>query len=162
MRIAIISDTHDNVWKLEDAYPYLKESDVILHCGDIVSPFMIDRLSKNIQDVPIHFVWGNNDGDKRALGMMARKTSNITIHGDFAEFDFNGFKVAINHYPAIARALALGQNYNLVCYGHDHTVHDEMIGRTRLVNPGELMGLNGRSTIAILAMETSTLNFIDL
>ncbi|MCD6401742.1 MAG: metallophosphoesterase family protein, partial [Anaerolineales bacterium] len=97
-----------------------------------------------------------------ALGMAAQKVSDITIHGEFAEFNFNGFKVAINHYPAIGKALAQSQRYNLVCYGHDHTIHDEMIGRTRLVNPGELMGLNGRSTIAILEVEASTISFIDL
>ncbi|HEY61047.1 MAG TPA: metallophosphoesterase [Anaerolineae bacterium] len=162
MHIAIISDTHDNVWKLEKAYPYLKESDAILHCGDIVSPFMIARLAKEIQGIPIHIVWGNNDGDKLALGMAAQKVSDITIHGEFAEFNFNGFKIAINHYPAIGKALAQSQRYNLVCYGHDHTIHDEMIGRTRLVNPGELMGLNGRSTIAILEVEASTISFVDL
>ena len=54
MRIGILSDSHDNIWKLEKALPYLASTDIVLHCGDLISPFMIVRLGQGLKDVPIH------------------------------------------------------------------------------------------------------------
>ena len=56
MRIAIISDSHDNVWKLDSAMPQLAQADVILHCGDVCSPFTLLRLAQGVQGKPIHLV----------------------------------------------------------------------------------------------------------
>jgi len=149
MRIGIISDTHDNIWRLADALPHLQTSDAVLHCGDLISPFMIHRLGKGLGEIPVHAVWGNNDGDKRALTQVAGGYSNIHLHGDFVELDLGGLRIAINHYPEIGRALANSGQYDLVCYGHDHTAHQERIGETWLLNPGEVMGMNGNASLMI-------------
>ena len=149
MRIGIISDTHDNIWRLEEALARLQDTEVVLHCGDLVSPFMIHRMGKGLGERPVHVVWGNNDGDKRAVTQAASQYPNITLHGDFAELTLDNWRIAINHYPEIGRALAKSGQYDLVCYGHDHTAHQEEIGSTLLLNPGEVMGLNGRATLAI-------------
>ena len=92
------------------------------------------------------------------------KTHNgsITIHGDFASLEIDGKKIAINHYPEIARREAESGKYDLVCYGHDHTAHNEMIGKTLLLNPGELMGMNGRSTLAIYDTQSEEIEWIEL
>jgi putative phosphoesterase len=107
-------------------------------------------------------VWGNNDGDKRLLTEVAQGVENIHLHGDIADLDFDGFKVAVNHYPKIARALAESGRYALVCYGHDHTAHEEWVGDTLLLNPGELMGLQGRSTVAIYDTDRKEVEFIEI
>ena len=159
MRIGVLSDSHDNVWKLEAAAIYLSKSDAVLHCGDVISPFMIERLSKLLPGLPIYIVWGNNDGDKRALHIMAKKTSNIHLMGEFASLNFKGFRVAVSHYPEIAKPLALSGQYDLVCYGHDHIAHHEVIEGTHLLNPGELLGLFGRSTVAVFDTNTMTVQF---
>ena len=162
MKIGILSDSHDNIWKLDLALPYLAKTDVVIHCGDLIAPFMIKRLAAGLKQIPVHIVWGNNDGDKTLLTKFASESDNITIHGDLAELEYGGKKIAVSHYPEIARSLAESGEYDLVCYGHDHTAHHEMIGETLLVNPGELMGMNGRSTIAIFDTETSNLEYIKL
>jgi putative phosphoesterase len=162
MRIAILSDSHDNIWKLNSAMPHLASADVILHCGDIISPFMIKQLIRGSGGKPVHLVWGNNDGDKRMLTEIATEADNIHIHGDFASIDFNGFKVAMNHYPMIAHALAESNKFNVVCYGHDHTVYQTLVGKTLLINPGELMGMNSVSTIAVLNTITQDVEFIEI
>ena len=59
-----------------------------------------------------------------------------------------------NHYPEIAAGLAASGRYNLVCYGHDHTLKYELVGETWLVNPGEMMGRFGRSAYVIFDTET--------
>jgi len=162
MRIAIISDTHDNIWKLEKAMPHLASSDVLLHCGDICSPFVIRQLGEGLKGVPAHVVWGNNDGDKRLLADRADEAGNITMHGDFAELEFGGLKVAVNHYPEIGRALAGSGHYGLVCYGHDHTAYEERVGETLLLNPGELLGMKGRSTLAIYDTKKGEVEWVEV
>ncbi|MDP7133117.1 MAG: metallophosphoesterase family protein, partial [Planctomycetota bacterium] len=63
MKIAIMSDSHDNIWKLEAALEKAAGSDAIIHCGDLCSPFIIDRLGRLSNEKPVHVVWGNNEGD---------------------------------------------------------------------------------------------------
>jgi len=79
-----------------------------------------------------------------------------------AEIELDGLKIAMNHYPKIARGLAASGRYDLVCYGHDHTAYEEWLGETLLLNPGEIMGLNGRSTLAILDTATRFVEWVVL
>lgn len=162
MKIAVLSDSHDNIWKLEKAMPYLAAADAVIHCGDLVAPFMIIRLIKGTGGKPVHLVWGNNDGDKGLIAEVSAKAENITLHGDFAHLELGGLKIGVNHYPKIARTLAEGGSYDVICYGHDHIANEEWVGKTLLLNPGELMGLQGRSTIAILDTETRKVEFVDI
>ena len=162
MKIAVMSDSHDNIWKLAAAMPVLAEADAVIHCGDLIAPFMILRLIKGTDGKPVHIVWGNNDGDKGLIAQVAANAENIHLHGDFAHLELGGLKIAVNHYPDIARTLAEAGSYDIVCYGHDHTANEEWVGNTLLLNPGELMGLQGRSTIAILDTISKTVEFIEI
>ena len=162
MRIAVMSDSHDNIWMLAKAIPHLMDVDVILHCGDLVSPFMLVRLAQGVGDIPVHIVWGNNDGDKRLLAEVASNTGKIKLHGEIAILELGQLRVAVNHYPKIARGLAQSGSYDLVCYGHDHTRHEEWIGNTLLLNPGELMGMQGPGSLAIYDSESRAVKFIEI
>lgn len=162
MEIAVISDSHDHVWKLDEAMPYLRQADLTIHCGDLCSPFVIRRLGAGIGGRPIHIVWGNNDGDKVMIAQAAKEYPNTVLHGQMATLDLEGVTVAVNHYPEIARPLALSGLYSLVCYGHDHTAHEERLGSCLLLNPGEIMGLNGRSTLALVEIPSMSVRWIDL
>jgi putative phosphoesterase len=162
MKIAVISDSHDNIWKLAKAMPYLAEADAVIHCGDLIAPFMVIRLIKGTQGKPVHIIWGNNDGDKGLIAEVAASADNITIHGDFAHLEIANLKIAVNHYPKVARNLAEAGSYDVVCYGHDHIAHEEWVGNTLLLNPGELMGLQGRSTIALLDTIGKTVEFVEI
>jgi hypothetical protein len=75
------------------------------------------------------------------------------LYGEFAEIEFDGRKVAVTHYPPIARSLAASGRYDLVCCGHSHEHIVEEVGNTLLVNPGEVMGRFGRPTYAIFDTE---------
>ncbi len=162
MRIAILSDSHDNVWKLDCAMPHLSEADAILHCGDICSPFVVKRLIEGVKGKPVYIVWGNNDGDRRLHMLTAAAAPNIHFLGEFGDLTFDGLKVALVHYPEIARPLAECGKFDLVCYGHDHKANEEHLGRTILLNPGELHGLNGRSTMALFMTGTRKAATVDL
>jgi putative phosphoesterase len=162
MKLVILSDTHDNIWAFDEAIPVLSQGEVILHCGDLCSPFMIPRLAEAAAGRPVHIVWGNNDGDKRLLMVQANNVGNVRIHGELAELDLGGLRVAINHYPEIGRALASGETYDLVCYGHDHIANHEKIGQTDLINPGEMMGLKGKRTLVVFDTATRSVEWVEI
>ncbi len=149
MKIVVCSDLHDNLWVLEKARAGMATADVMIFCGDLCAPFSLKALADGFPG-PIHVVWGNNDGDKWLMTEIAHQVGNVTLHGEIAELDLEGYRVAAVHYPRIGRALARSGLYDLVCYGHDHLQHQERVSNTILLNPGELMGRFGRVTYAIV------------
>lgn len=153
MKIALMSDIHDNIWNLQKALarPELQATEAMLFCGDLCSPFVIHLLGRAYSG-PIHMVLGNNDGDVAAIMANSKKYSNIHIHGEYFKSLLDGRTVAMNHYPDKARTIAENGGFNIVCYGHNHTVvHDEMVGNTLLINPGAIMGYHGGTLMDIPA-----------
>ncbi len=88
------------------------------------------------------------------------KLSSTVIH--FITEKLGGRKIAANHYPHIARHLAESGHYDAVFYGHDHTAHQEQIGETLLLNPGEVMGRFGKSTFAWYDTETGQAEIVEV
>jgi putative phosphoesterase len=147
MRIAILSDIHDNIWKLETLLAGL-EAEVLIFCGDFCAPFTLAQIAEGFAG-PIHVVFGINDGDQLLLARVAGRFEHVTLHGQFAELEYGGRQIAVSHYPDIGQALARGGIYDLVCHGHSHERVVEQMGRTLRVNPGEVMGRFGLSTYAV-------------
>ena len=144
MKIAILSDSHDNIWNLENALAAVAEEgcEVLLHCGDLIAPFIVAQMAQAFGG-PIHIVEGNNDGDGRLQQQVAAGFAHVTLHGPYAELELGGRQVALIHYPEPARRIAQSGVFDLVCYGHDHKQHWEQLGDCLLVNPGEVMGRMG-------------------
>jgi putative phosphoesterase len=158
VRIAVFSDSHDQIAHLEAALAAARAAgaEMLLHCGDLCAPFMLDRLGKGFGG-PIHVVFGNNDGDGRLLQAIAAKHSHLTLHGIYAELNAGDRAVAMIHYPEPARRIAQSGQFALVCYGHNHQKHAETVGDTWLANPGELLGMQGPPTWGLY--DTATHDF---
>jgi hypothetical protein len=139
MRLAVLSDIHDNIWKLAAALEAVASSDVLVCCGDLCSPFIIHQLGKGFAG-PIHIIFGNNDADLFRITANAQKYPHIKIHGEFFRAEFDGKSVAAVHYDNIARPLALSGEFDLVAFGHNHVYEMGRAGRALLVNPGPIMG----------------------
>lgn len=140
MKIGVISDIHDNVWKLESALKTLRErADVLLCCGDLCSPFVIFQLARGFS-APIHVVFGNNDADLFRITRNAAAFPHVALHGELYRGTLDGKRIAMNHYPEIARGLALSGEYDIVAYGHNHLHDIETVNGVLLVNPGPIMG----------------------
>jgi len=118
----------------------------------------LDELAKF--DGEVHCVFGNIDD--RFITPNRAKSLGINFHGDLAELEFGGKKIAVNHYPRIAEALASSSLFDAVFYGHNHIAARRTIGNTLLLNPGELMGRKGRLSFAIYDTETNDAEIIDL
>ena len=162
MKIGIISDIHDNLWRLEKVLAQLGGCETLLCLGDYCAPFTMTAIGKGFRG-EVHAVWGNNDGDKLLLTRMADRAGNITLHGELADLEVAGRHIALTHYPHVCRPLALSGQLDLVCYGHDHDQRCEQHGKTLLVNPGEVMGRFGAARYAVYDSESHqvTLHQVD-
>ena len=144
-KVAILSDSHDNVANLEQALAEIRavDAEVLLHCGDLSAPFMITLLAEGFSG-DIHIVFGNNDGDGRLLQALSEPHDNVMLHGIYHELKVADRKIAMIHYPEPALRIAQSGQFDLVCYGHDHTPHHEQIGGCWFVNAGEILGMKGK------------------
>ncbi len=105
MQIAILSDIHDNIWKLAAALEAIRDADALICCGDLCSPFVVDQLAGGFAG-PIHIVFGNNDGDRFRITAKAAGHDHVHVHGEFFRGEFGGKRFAVNHYDDIAPAMS--------------------------------------------------------
>lgn len=158
--IGIISDTHENVRAIKAAVEILQQRslELVIHCGDIISPPVLDYF----RGLPMRFIFGNNDGERAGLKKKALElgfgevndTLLCTISGK-SIFAYHGTVVKVlNGY------IDSGE-YDYVLTGHTHEMRDERVGVTRVINPGALFSAP-RYSIAILDPSTDTLEFIDI
>ena len=156
MKVGIISDIHDNIWNLEKALRALRGADVVLCCGDLCSPFIIDQLGKGFSG-PIHIVFGNNDADRFRIAMLASNYPNIHLHGEFLEIELDGRLFAVNHFDNIGCGLAGSEKYDVVCFGHNHCCEIRNEGKTLVINPGEIFGgLSAEQAATFVVFDTAT------
>ena len=141
MKFAVMSDTHDHLRNLDRAMEQIREknTDFLLHCGDLCSPFVVEHLAS--YGGPVHVVFGNNEGDRFTIQSFAARFPNLTLHGEVGFVKTAHGEIAFTHRPEFARGLASTGRYRAVFYGHTHRRKTERIDTTWLVNPGELMGL---------------------
>ncbi|SMP19514.1 hypothetical protein SAMN06265339_1688 [Desulfurobacterium pacificum] len=148
MKIAIVSDSHDNLEKIKRFTEIVnKESvDLVIHCGDFVSPFSIKLLLSELK-CDFYGVFGNNDGEIAGL---------ISVSGGLIEKPpalkvIDNKKFAIMHEPLFVESLAKSGDFDYILYGHTHEIDTRVINGCQVINPGELCGyLTGKSTFAIL------------
>lgn len=165
MKLAIISDTHGNLANIETALRKIGEekASVIIHCGDIGGPETLKVFEKF--DGKIFAILGNMDkGYFHKEDFESGRFSNVKLFGsenssgaDVGEITIGDKKIAIVHFPEIAKNLAESQKYDMVFYGHTHCPRQEKIGKTELVNPGNLSGLLYRPSFAVYDTQTDKL-----
>ncbi len=155
MRIAVLSDSHDHIPNLRRAVIRANQegADLLIHCGDLISPFMLPYL--HAFNGPVHLIYGNNAGDQHLIATRCgSKFGNIRHHGFHGAITTDACRIAFNHYPELARELARSGNYELVCYGHDHLYHVERLGTCLLLNPGDLLGKDVAPAFVLFDVET--------
>ena len=58
------------------------------------------------------------------------------------------------HYPKIAYAFAKTGEYDFIFCGHTHKYEIKEIGKTLVINPGEILGKEGPPSFVILDLKT--------
>ncbi len=164
MRIGVFSDVHDNLANLRQALKIFKEQGVaaLIFCGDFCSPIPA-RVMAGEFGGDIHCVFGNGDGDRFAISNAAHgQYPNLKLHGEYAELELDGAKIAVTHYPFYAQALARTGDYQAVFSGHTHEQHQERIGDCLWLNPGEVLGWKERPTCAVYDTAARSVTIFEL
>ncbi len=163
MNIAVMSDSHDQIKNLYDAVQYCNSHDIdaLIHCGDLISPFMLKQLDKFKGQV--HLVYGNNVGDLHLVSQMcAVDFPTLNHHGVLGSIELDGLKIGFHHYPEVARGMAAQSLYDIVCCGHNHIYGVENISDTLLINPGDLLGKNIRPCFCIVNSESKETQKVEI
>jgi len=164
MLIGVFSDVHDNLQNLKKALNLFNQRGVeaLIFCGDFCSPIPSRAMGAGFAG-DIHVVFGNGDGDRFAIaGVAKNQYPNLKLHGEHAELELGGRKIAATHYPLYAQAMARTGDYDAVFSGHTHQMHQEKIGDCLWVNPGEIMGWKGAPTCAIYDTAANTIEIVTL
>ena len=85
------------------------------------------------------------------------------IAGDVYEGELGGVKVAATHGHLTAKLnkLIRSRRYRYVFHGHTHRQRDELIGKTRIINPGALGGARYEPrSVCIVDFEKDEVRFI--
>lgn len=163
MKIGILSDIHDHVKNLELALDVFEKQGVsrLLCCGDFISGIPMRKLGNFSGHVDC--VFGNNDGDKLLLQNVVTKNElDVTLHGDYAAFEIEGLRVGMTHYPFYGEAMAKSGDYDLVACGHTHVANLWEFDGCLMLNPGPVLGILNRASVAVFDCETRKVEFVEL
>ncbi|MFP4116061.1 MAG: metallophosphoesterase [Candidatus Aenigmatarchaeota archaeon] len=157
MLVGIVSDTHDNLPAIEKAVEEFNErgADLVLHAGDYVAPFALEKFSKLEGD--FHGVFGNNDGEKEGL------KEEVSDFGKIEEaptsLEVKGKRVRLTHKPGEK----VEGDFDLLVNGHTHEPKVEKKDGAVSINPGEASGwLTGEKTVALVNLEKMEAQIISL
>ena len=151
MKIAIISDIHDNLINLEKCLAWCKKEAVekIICCGDVTNNETLEKISQGFSG-EIFLVRGNLEIYEED---EVRLFKNYTYGGRTAIFEINGKKVGVCHEPFLIKEVFAKGKPEIIFYGHTHKPWIEEKNGVKIVNPGTLGGVFTRATFAVWDME---------
>ena len=157
MKIAIISDSHDNIPNIDKMLAFVKKEKIkiMLHCGDVCAPGVMKYIAEKFKNDIFH-VYGNADGDHEKMEEFSKKHKNWHLLGETGNPKIMGVKerIGMTHYPWQSKEMANTGKYDIIFYGHSHKPWDEIIGNARVLNPGTLAGLFQKATFAVWDTES--------
>ena len=137
MKIGIMSDTHDNtpaiVWMIE----YLNDHqiEICLHAGDMINPGILHRFRDHFKG-QLHFVFGNNDGERSLATSRSLEAKNLNCHLLEMRLEFAGRKIFMNHYSTLSESIARSGEFEICIGGHDHEYRVTKYQKSIFINPG--------------------------
>jgi putative phosphoesterase len=151
MKIAIISDSHDNLENLKKFFDFAKKEkiEILIHCGDVCNGETLKEIEKNFEQ--IYLCLGNAD-IKESLLEEAKKTKIFEKEG---KIEIDGLKIGFCHMCNLKEKNLEG--FDFYFFGHPHWPFLKKEGDCYLANPGNLAGLFYKATFAILDTKTRKL-----
>ncbi|MCX8129389.1 MAG: metallophosphoesterase [Clostridia bacterium] len=131
MKILVLSDTHGDTDKAEEAIRTESDVDLIIHLGDYFRD--AQKLSGIFPQIPIEYIYGNSDfmiGDVAAEKVLEYKGKRILItHGHRYSVKWD--------YDKLHRK-AEEMKVDMILFGHTHIADTVKKGKYILVNPGSI------------------------
>ncbi len=163
MKIALLSDVHDNVSNLLLALHHAETQNCthLLYLGDITEVSTL-RILLDTWKHPADIVFGNNEYALHAHTQLVREYPLAHHHGDEAALWLHGRRIYISHYPRKAYIAADGGDYDAVFYGHTHVAEQMQLRQTLVANPGEVGGIRRIPGFAVYDTQINQINFHSL
>ncbi len=162
--LGLLADTHDHLPRIDAAVHLLNRRDVelVLHAGDYISPFTVAHY----EPLQAHLigVYGNNCAERRLLKELFQGIGG-DLRGFFAEITVKDLKIGLlhGHDEELLTALIQSGAYDVVVHGHTHHAATQRVGRTLVINPGEVCGyLTGKATLALLDVNTRAVEIVGI
>ncbi len=160
MRIAVVSDTHNNLRNVQRIVELLNAAGVarVVHTGDITQARTLELFAR--LHAPLVGVYGNND-ERETIAPVAARYAMQLVDGSLS-FEAAGRRVGVIHDPYEIDDALLAE-HDLVLHGHNHRLVLERRGGALLFNPGECAGmLDGHNAVGVVdlaRMEVELLRF---
>lgn len=141
MLIGIVSDTHNQRENLAWAAECFRAQSIltVLHCGDVTHPEMLRALA----GFEVYLAFGNGDNATGAMDALLKRLNPANQAADQLTFFIADKSFLMMHgdrRAGLSRAILSGE-YDYVIHGHTHRFRDEMVGNSRVINPGALGGV---------------------
>jgi putative phosphoesterase len=148
MKIAIISDTHDNLENLRKFFEFTKKEkiEILIHCGDVCNGETLKEIEKNFKE--IYLCFGNAD-IKESLLKERKKTKIFEKEG---KIEIENLKIGFCHAFKLKEKNL--NDFDFYFFGHTHWPFLKKEENCYLANPGNLAGLYYKATFAILDTKT--------
>ncbi len=170
MKIAIISDIHDNLVNLKKCLRWCGKEKIenIICCGDVTNGETVKFLSDNFNG-NVYLVRGNMEiYDEDEIG----RYDNVKYLGRVGKIKLGGKIIGVCHEPYLigkametkscfgheGNASAAEERCDVIFYGHTHKPWEEKRGGVRIINPGTLGGVFAKATFAVYNVDTKNID----
>jgi len=119
----------------------------IIHCGDVGGRHVLDALAAG---VPATFVWGDRDRDRMGLLRYSHSVG-VDCMGVMGDLDIEEKRIAVVHGNdrKLLRQILDEQQHDYVLCGHELSLEDYTVGKTRVLNPGPVRGSQAGSAMLL-------------
>lgn len=132
---------------------------LILHLGDVGTLAVLEELLGGPPG-EVRVVFGNCD-DAWELGRDAERLGLVVDH-PVGRLEVAGRRVIYSHgHLPLLLDEALRDGVDLIFHGHTHELRNELIGRTRIVNPGALHRA-ARRTVALVEPQEGRVEVLEV
>jgi len=167
MKIGVISDTHGSLTAWQQAYSYLKDTELIIHCGDLLyhgprNPLPQGYAPKELAtalneiSIPLLIARGNCDAEVDQLLI------NEPIEAPYVRLYLPRLQIFVHHgdQPLPQK---IENNYQLIISGHTHLAGINQVNSLIYLNPGSpALPKNETQTKTIALIDEDFIKIIEL
>lgn len=152
MKIAVISDIHDNLVNLEKCFDWCRQEKIneLICPGDLTNEETLKYLAENFSGRTF-LVRGNADSWDEGLVENFKNISYFGARGGAA--NLGGRKIGLGHKLESVDNLLENDKFDIVFYGHTHKPWESLKNGIKLINPGALGGMFVKATFAVYDSE---------
>jgi uncharacterized protein len=159
MLVGVISDTHDRLPTFQRALALFQRMKVqaVFHAGDYVAPFAAKLIAPGTLNVPLHCIYGNNDGERAGLKAVLPNLVDGPLTVKLA-----GRTIVMAHFIDWLKPQDYA-NADVVITGHTHSAVNEIRDGKLFLNPGECCGwVTERCTAAMLDLAAMKADIVQI